>query len=66
MRVCQQDEPVLREVMPRHWAACHFAENFATAPQTVPQLDHHRDVVPDLVDVAAGVGPDEPVMEGSR
>jgi oligopeptide/dipeptide ABC transporter ATP-binding protein len=57
MRVCQQDEPALREVLPKHWAACHFAENFATAAQTVPQLEHRREVVPDMVDVSAGAAP---------
>jgi hypothetical protein len=24
--VCAQEEPVLREVSPGHWSACHFAE----------------------------------------
>lgn len=24
---CQQEEPLLREVKPGHWAACHFIEN---------------------------------------
>jgi oligopeptide/dipeptide ABC transporter ATP-binding protein len=63
MRVCQQNEPVLREVMPQHWAACHFAENYATSQQTVPQLEHHRAVVPELIDVATGVAPGESVMQ---
>jgi oligopeptide/dipeptide ABC transporter ATP-binding protein len=63
MRVCQQNEPVLREVMPRHWAACHFADNFAASPQTVPQLEHHRAVVPELIDVATGVAPGQSVMQ---
>ena len=52
MRVCQQDEPGLREVLPQHWAACHFAENYAKSQQTVPQLEHHRAVVPDGATVA--------------
>ena len=49
MRVCTQDEPVLREVMTKHWAACHFADNFANAPQTVPQLEHRREFVPEMI-----------------
>jgi oligopeptide/dipeptide ABC transporter ATP-binding protein len=44
MRLCQQDEPALREVLPKHWAACHFAENFAASPRTVPRLEHRRAV----------------------
>jgi oligopeptide/dipeptide ABC transporter ATP-binding protein len=57
MRVCTQDEPLLREVLPKHWAACHFAENFATASQTSPQLEHQREVVPEVIDVASGLAP---------
>ncbi len=58
MKVCTSDEPVLREVRPGHWASCHFAENFATAPTTVPTLQHLRIVQaeateePNLVAVA--------------
>jgi len=55
MRVCVQEEPLLREVLPKHWAACHFAENFATAPQTSPQLEHQREVVPEVFDVSSVV-----------
>ena len=50
MRICAQNEPILREVMAKHWAACHFAENFANAPRTVPQLEHRREVVPEMID----------------
>ena len=56
MRVCQQDEPALREVLARHWAACQFAESFAKAEQTVPQLEHHREVVPELIGAVGGAG----------
>jgi oligopeptide/dipeptide ABC transporter ATP-binding protein len=66
MRVCQQDEPALREVSSKHWAACHFAENFDNAPQTVPQLAHQREVVPDLIDAAAAGAPAQAVMQGSE
>jgi oligopeptide/dipeptide ABC transporter ATP-binding protein len=52
MRICKQDEPVLREVQPKHWAACHFAEGFKQAYQTVPQLEHKREVVPELSEQA--------------
>jgi oligopeptide/dipeptide ABC transporter ATP-binding protein len=55
MRICQQDEPGLREVLSKHWTACHFAENFAKSPQTVPQLEHHREVVPEVLDISTPV-----------
>src|SRR5690606_27552372 len=35
-------EPALREVRPKHWAACHYTENFDTAPETEPVLSHKR------------------------
>jgi oligopeptide/dipeptide ABC transporter ATP-binding protein len=63
MRVCQQDEPVLAEVIPAHWAACHFAENFPNALRSVPQLDHQREVVPDVLDVGSGSESASPVVK---
>jgi len=63
MRVCVQDEPMLREVLPKHWAACHFAENFAAAQQTSPQLEHQREVVPEVVEVDSGVQNTRVVMQ---
>lgn len=30
--VCSQDVPLLREVAPGHWSACHFAEQVAAPP----------------------------------
>jgi oligopeptide/dipeptide ABC transporter ATP-binding protein len=63
MRICTQDEPVLREVMPRHGAACHFAENYPKAPAAIPTLDHHRQVTPDVLDATGDVPPDEPIMQ---
>ena len=55
MARCVHDEPLLREGQAGHWAACHFAENFADAPVTVPQLDHHRQVVADVVDATTAL-----------
>ena len=63
MRVCAQHEPALREVQTGHWAACHFADNFANAPATAPRSDHHRDVVPHVLDMAGGVRPNESVTQ---
>jgi oligopeptide/dipeptide ABC transporter ATP-binding protein len=39
-------EPLLRQVCPDHWAACHYVDNFAAAPVTPPTLHHRRQVVP--------------------
>ena len=42
LKSCVEIEPTLREVTPRHWAACQVTENYDPAPRTVPQLDHRR------------------------
>ena len=44
MKVCVHQEPELREVQTKHWAACHFAEGYARAPVTLAQLEHRREV----------------------
>ncbi|MGA2232516.1 MAG: ABC transporter ATP-binding protein [Tepidisphaeraceae bacterium] len=51
MRPCAQEEPKLRQVSPRHWAACHFAEGYANSPAGAPTLDHRREVVPETIAV---------------
>ena len=30
--VCRQEEPALKEVLPAHWTACHFSEDFLKEP----------------------------------
>jgi oligopeptide/dipeptide ABC transporter ATP-binding protein len=50
LRRCAMDEPELREVSARHWAACHQLPSYDQAPLTVPQLQHAREVVPAVVD----------------
>ncbi|MGE5607634.1 MAG: ABC transporter ATP-binding protein [Bacillota bacterium] len=47
---CQNVEPMLREVKGSHWAACHHVEGFASAPVTLPVLDHRREVAPLVVE----------------
>jgi oligopeptide/dipeptide ABC transporter ATP-binding protein len=47
MRRCLEQEPELRQIGQEHWAACHFAENYETAPATTPCSAHHRTVNPD-------------------
>src|SRR5205823_11116747 len=36
---CVNDEPALREVHPKHWAACHHIEGFKESPITMPLLE---------------------------
>jgi oligopeptide/dipeptide ABC transporter ATP-binding protein len=45
LKKCQADEPLLREVSPGHWAACHLVENFEQSPQTRPDLTDKREVM---------------------
>ena len=33
---CRQSEPALREVQPKHWAACWHGEGYEAAPETDP------------------------------
>jgi len=40
--VCAGEEPALREVGAKHWAACHHVENFADMPVTPPTTDSRR------------------------
>jgi hypothetical protein len=50
LKKCTTAEPALREVMPGHWAACHVTENYDSAPVSIPQSDHRREVVPTVVE----------------
>ena len=50
LKRCANDEPELREVSTRHWAACHQLPEYDQAPKTVPVLLHSREVVPKVVD----------------
>jgi oligopeptide/dipeptide ABC transporter ATP-binding protein len=49
LRKCAEVEPLLREVSPGHWAACHLVEDFDAAPVTRPNLENKREVVPRAV-----------------
>jgi oligopeptide/dipeptide ABC transporter ATP-binding protein len=53
LRKCATDEPALKEVQRRHWAACHLIEGFDRAPLTEPRLVHRREVAPVAVEGAA-------------
>jgi oligopeptide/dipeptide ABC transporter ATP-binding protein len=48
-RICAEVEPALRQVHPGHWAACHFAENYAAAEVTQPRSNHRREVNAELL-----------------
>ncbi|HYO07801.1 MAG TPA: ABC transporter ATP-binding protein [Tepidisphaeraceae bacterium] len=50
LRRCQQDEPILREVLPLHGAACHQIAGYDVSPPIVPRSDHRREVVPQAVE----------------
>jgi oligopeptide/dipeptide ABC transporter ATP-binding protein len=63
MRICVNEEPLLREVQGAHWAACHFTENYPQSPATTPTLDHRREVVPDVLDTAQGVAAGISIMQ---
>jgi peptide/nickel transport system ATP-binding protein len=43
---CAADQPPLREVTPKHWAACHHIENFDAKPVTPPTTDARAEEVP--------------------
>jgi hypothetical protein len=36
MRRCRSDEPVLRQVLPKHWAACHLHDTGVSLPLARP------------------------------
>jgi oligopeptide/dipeptide ABC transporter ATP-binding protein len=59
LKRCQADEPNLREVSPRHWAACHQLPGYDQSPVTEPVLQHSREVVPNVIDMAT-VRSDQP------
>ncbi|MBC8108620.1 MAG: ABC transporter ATP-binding protein [Anaerolineae bacterium] len=50
LKRCTVDEPDLREIETRHWAACHQLPGFDQARKTEPVLEHQREVVPKVVD----------------
>jgi oligopeptide/dipeptide ABC transporter ATP-binding protein len=39
---CQNEEPLPRELVPLHWAACHQTPEYDSAQSTVPKLDYRR------------------------
>ncbi len=55
MQNCINAEPNLRQVDPGHWAACHYVDNYETAPVTTPTSSHKRDVVVELAAENAAV-----------
>jgi oligopeptide/dipeptide ABC transporter ATP-binding protein len=53
--LCASAEPMLREVTPGHWAACHHVPKFAESPVTQPAIDHRRVVETRTVDESHAV-----------
>jgi oligopeptide/dipeptide ABC transporter ATP-binding protein len=50
LKRCQLEEPSLREIDQRHWAACHQIPNYESAPLTVPTINGKRKVVPRVIE----------------
>ena len=42
MKRCQEEEPLPRELVQLHWAACHQTAEYAAASKPVPALDYRR------------------------
>ena len=55
LKRCTIEEPLAKELMPNHWAACHQTEGYETAPLTRPSLNHKRSVVAEGTDVTADI-----------
>lgn len=55
LKPCAAIEPMLHEIIPQHWVACHRVDGYASGKQTVPQLQHKREVVPQTIDVGQDV-----------
>src|SRR4051812_39386354 len=53
MKVCCTNEPNLREVRARQWAACHYADGYERAAVTLPVLEQKREVTPETLEGAA-------------
>jgi oligopeptide/dipeptide ABC transporter ATP-binding protein len=51
LRRCVAEEPTLRELAPRHWAACHQAAGYDEAKVTEPDIDHQREVMAQAIEV---------------
>jgi oligopeptide/dipeptide ABC transporter ATP-binding protein len=51
LRRCVAEEPTLRELAPRHWAACHQAAGYDGAKVTEPDIDHQREVMAQAIEV---------------
>lgn len=49
---CVNDEPNLREIVARHWAACHQLPAYDEADNTRPHLDHKREVLTTTTEAA--------------
>jgi oligopeptide/dipeptide ABC transporter ATP-binding protein len=50
LRRCQNDEPELREVLPKHGAACHQLPQYDSSPAMIPRSEHRREVTPEAVE----------------
>jgi peptide/nickel transport system ATP-binding protein len=44
LRKCTEEEPLLHEVEPAHWASCHLIEGFKDARVSLPILNSRREI----------------------
>jgi oligopeptide/dipeptide ABC transporter ATP-binding protein len=49
LKLCQMQEPTLREFEASHWGACHLIENYEQAAVTRPESNHRREVTANVV-----------------
>ena len=52
LKRCVEEEPLLREIEEKHWAACHQIDGYDRAQKTIPKLEHKRTVTPQVVQEA--------------
>ena len=52
LKRCVEEEPLLREIQPGHWASCHQVPGYEQAQQTIPKLQHKRTVTPQVTQEA--------------
>ena len=55
-KLCSDQDPALREVLPKHWAACHHVPDFQSKPVTEPFLNAKRTTNPAVLNLETDPG----------
>jgi hypothetical protein len=50
LKRCLNDEPIAREIQQHHWAACHQIPGYDSAPVTMANLTHKREVNANVIE----------------